>query len=52
MGREFMTQIKAVEKVGGSLPSATKQFVQPLGLQAILVYLIPTPYKGMKQKTL
>lgn len=26
MGREFMTQIKAVEKVGGSLPSATKQF--------------------------
>lgn len=26
MGREFMTQIEAVEKVGGSLPSATKQF--------------------------
>lgn len=26
MGREFMTQIKAVEKVGGSLPSATKRF--------------------------
>lgn len=26
MGREFMTQIKAVEKVGGFLPSATKQF--------------------------
>lgn len=26
MGREFMTQIGAVEKVGGSLPSATKQF--------------------------
>lgn len=26
MGREFMTQIKAVKKVGGSLPSATKQF--------------------------
>lgn len=26
MGREFMTQIKAVGKVGGSLPSATKQF--------------------------
>ena len=26
MGREFMTQIEAVKKVGGSLPSATKQF--------------------------
>lgn len=26
MGREFMTQIGAVKKVGGSLPSATKQF--------------------------
>lgn len=26
MGREFMTQIEAVGKVGGSLPSATKQF--------------------------
>lgn len=26
MGREFMTQIEAVRKVGGSLPSATKQF--------------------------
>lgn len=26
MGREFMTQIEAVEKVGGFLPSATKQF--------------------------
>ena len=26
MGREFMTQIEAVEKVGGSLPSATKRF--------------------------
>lgn len=26
MGREFMTQIEAVEKVGGSLPSTTKQF--------------------------
>lgn len=26
MGREFMTQIGAVEKVGGSLPSATKRF--------------------------
>lgn len=26
MGREFMTQIKAVEKVGGLLPSATKRF--------------------------
>lgn len=26
MGREFMTQIKAVEKVGGFLPSATKRF--------------------------
>lgn len=26
MGREFMTQIEAVKKVGGSLPSATKRF--------------------------
>ena len=26
MGREFMTQIEAVKKVGGYLPSATKQF--------------------------
>lgn len=26
MGREFMTQKEAVKKVGGSLPSATKQF--------------------------
>lgn len=26
MGREFMTQIKAVEKVGGFLPSTTKRF--------------------------
>lgn len=26
MGREFMTQIEAVKKVGGSLPSASKQF--------------------------
>jgi hypothetical protein len=26
MGREFMTQIEAVKKVGGSLSSATKQF--------------------------
>lgn len=26
MGREFMTQIKAVEKVGSLLPSATKRF--------------------------
>lgn len=26
MGREFMTQIEAVKKVGGLLPSATKQF--------------------------
>lgn len=26
MGREFMTQIDAVKKVGGSLPSTTKQF--------------------------